>query len=96
MTRRMAALAVMLSAMLVAIGLLVACGTYDVKPIAGKNDLSKVHGLEDCKVWSGWVDGLRTVIIRCPNSSTTTMHQQGKTTQAMVVAETGGSLRRLQ
>jgi hypothetical protein len=75
--------------LIVILGLLALAGcTQPQQPVA-TTDLKQVPGLTDCtyhRFYSG--HGSTTLIaVRCPNSSTTTTYQSGKTSTSVVVID---------
>lgn len=51
------------------------------------HDFVLPEGLKDCKIYF-MTDGVRSITVtRCPNSSTSTQYQTGKTTSSVTVIE---------
>lgn len=70
-------------AALVLSALIVGCNQSE----AFKPNAPLPQGLKDCKFYNIWQSGSLLRVVRCPNSSTTTNYQSGKTNTSVTVVE---------
>ena len=70
--------------------LLTSCAEHN--PVAEAEQYALPDGLKDCKVYvvTKQNGGGKMKVLRCPNSSTTTSYQSGKTTQSVTLVEGKG------